>query len=587
MLENQELKVESTSDSKEEPIVKPSTRLPKRDKKSMLRLIPKIMGLRKSPSNSSISDGVSVGTTPTEPTLNRNRSMSGSSNKSIPSKVLRVNIEAQGAGASDDSLVYAGDIKILIVGEAIVSSISVETVILDYSHYYDEDLEVHSPHENDLVSEVFFMESIIVEWRKILFDRVTKDLKMSPTAVAPENQFMREKSRNRSSSNASISSMDANRLYQRRASHHFGTDSSAPSPVNKKAFSFAGDYNFSVKSPLPRKHKVNFDGVIVRIPDVKLSVSIPAIYVVLLTVKWLKMVSSIFDVEVKKDESISLLQESPAGNQESVRLHISSLALNLHLPGDVEALAELKNINARLGNWSFEEGIKTVEADVGEVLVLVPKPANKWYNTSPPVGESEFPSGSSLNMASDTSLGSGTSADLEYASETWDTLLCIEKISVSIFKKVVTANSTSALLLSILCKHKQLDIHACISSFKISIPHSFDVSNLIDALIGLNKTITVMKKLHLNIMPHPQPDTGSTVIVDEKIPNVTLEIASFSLKLEDNPFESALSKSYKLGCEEQLARIARDRAFQKKVQSLRSARDKQLFVSESNLVRVL
>ncbi|KAJ3126644.1 hypothetical protein HK098_007321 [Nowakowskiella sp. JEL0407] len=139
-----------------------------------------------------------------------------------------------------------------------------------------------------------------------------------------------------------------------------------------------------------------------------------------------------------------------------------------------------------------------------------------------------------------------------------------------------------------------VDVSGFVQTLAVTIPYSFELANVLENTVNTVKALKVINKSILNgKFPNPQngvnldssildlgnvePDyDGKTTIDSSKIPRMELKVETFSLKMEESPFEISLNRSLMWGLEEQRNRIARDKAFQKRAKELRMKRSKSL-----------
>ncbi|KND00922.1 uncharacterized protein SPPG_04022 [Spizellomyces punctatus DAOM BR117] len=113
-----------------------------------------------------------------------------------------------------------------------------------------------------------------------------------------------------------------------------------------------------------------------------------------------------------------------------------------------------------------------------------------------------------------------------------------------------------------------------INFLNFTVPYGFKMSTIIENSINLQKGIKLLLIRHLGMRAKTHCSAhGRTHVVPEKIPVIMITVVRIVVKLMDDPFESALSRNYLLGSEEQEGRLARDKAFQKKAAALRAMDD--------------
>ncbi|KAI8909298.1 golgi-body localization protein domain-containing protein [Powellomyces hirtus] len=115
-----------------------------------------------------------------------------------------------------------------------------------------------------------------------------------------------------------------------------------------------------------------------------------------------------------------------------------------------------------------------------------------------------------------------------------------------------------------------------IADIRVFVPHAFKVSNVIENAINMQKAIKELCRIELGTRASSSTSSrGRTRINPGAIPTVRVAIDNFTMQLEDDPFESILSRNYHLGMEEQEGRLARDKAFQNKAAALRAIEEKR------------
>jgi hypothetical protein len=89
----------------------------------------------------------------------------------------------------------------------------------------------------------------------------------------------------------------------------------------------------------------------------------------------------------------------------------------------------------------------------------------------------------------------------------------------------------------------------------------------VENLTGLNHAIKKIVRDSLNITPSVDYSKGKTLTSDIKFPNIYFKTATMEMQIADDAFEVLLSKNYLTGYDENLARIAREKEFMRKVKS--------------------
>ncbi|KAJ3196568.1 hypothetical protein HK101_008480 [Irineochytrium annulatum] len=146
----------------------------------------------------------------------------------------------------------------------------------------------------------------------------------------------------------------------------------------------------------------------------------------------------------------------------------------------------------------------------------------------------------------------------EALSAKWEELAIIQKVSLSIVKIEPRLVPT-------------FDIGA--SSLLFMNPNELQLNFLFEDLINLSKAIKNLVFEKLEMTPsNALLSSGRSRFSDVEIPIVNVSVDSVSFKILDSEFEAALSRNYRKGREEQLARISRDKAFQRRAAAMRASR---------------
>ncbi|KAJ3023706.1 hypothetical protein HKX48_001596 [Thoreauomyces humboldtii] len=115
-----------------------------------------------------------------------------------------------------------------------------------------------------------------------------------------------------------------------------------------------------------------------------------------------------------------------------------------------------------------------------------------------------------------------------------------------------------------------------IGDVAIFVPYAFKLSDIIENAINLQKAVKHLLKTERGIRTVPTTSSrGRTRVGKSSIPTVHVNLRTVVLRLEDDPFETVLSRNYLLGLEEQEGRSARDKAFQNKAAALRAVAEKK------------
>ncbi|KAI9017507.1 golgi-body localization protein domain-containing protein [Gaertneriomyces semiglobifer] len=104
----------------------------------------------------------------------------------------------------------------------------------------------------------------------------------------------------------------------------------------------------------------------------------------------------------------------------------------------------------------------------------------------------------------------------------------------------------------------------------LTVPSRFKVADVIENAINLQKAIKLLISTHLGLRRTSTcSPIGQTHIDSHRAPVILLNVGMVVIKVMDDPFESALSRNYLLGLDEQAGRLAREKAFQRKAATLR------------------
>ncbi|KAJ3225410.1 hypothetical protein HK099_006868 [Clydaea vesicula] len=349
----------------------------------------------------------------------------------------------------------------------------------------------------------------------------------------------------------------------------------------------------------------------VKFHDVRFTFSIPTAYVLLLSVLWVKKLNKILNYvpEVKK-KRVTLK------NQEIVKFFIDNFDVQLHLQ-EVELRLEMKIIQMSFGDW-WNQNLRCIvllSASLDELKAFVPKSFKKF----------------TLNKT-DNEFVSADEVEDEYV---WDEILFIQYLTIDLqkrefakklllalndknsrttnfnknlevksqllspdslkpadsprknetpfasadFKNCSSASNVETNACKFTTNNLKLDpeqmqnyVVLKFGSVVLRIPPLFELSDIIDSLIATNKSLKYLLNTLLDVPLSKMPNTGFTRIDVKTIPEILVDVGTFSLVLDDDPFETWLSRNFKLGLEEQSDRISRDRAFQRKVHILRNHR---------------
>jgi hypothetical protein len=116
----------------------------------------------------------------------------------------------------------------------------------------------------------------------------------------------------------------------------------------------------------------------------------------------------------------------------------------------------------------------------------------------------------------------------------------------------------------------QLTVKVRMKRWDVVNPHGFEFNGLFDDFINTQKAMKNTCFQKLGLRPSVDFDLGQTKMSSFSFPNIEVFIGEASLQIDDDPFECALSRNYKVALQEQQGRIARDKAFFKKAGSIRA-----------------
>ncbi|KAJ3185044.1 hypothetical protein HDU87_002610 [Geranomyces variabilis] len=122
-------------------------------------------------------------------------------------------------------------------------------------------------------------------------------------------------------------------------------------------------------------------------------------------------------------------------------------------------------------------------------------------------------------------------------------------------------------------RHKTITVG--IGDVRAFVPYAFKMFNVIENAINLQKAIKELAHTELGTRAARSCSSRGRTRLNAHIPTVLVKVAAITLELEDDPFESILSRNYMLGMEQQEGRLARDKAFQNKAAALRHIEEKK------------
>ncbi|OZJ05148.1 hypothetical protein BZG36_02198 [Bifiguratus adelaidae] len=143
--------------------------------------------------------------------------------------------------------------------------------------------------------------------------------------------------------------------------------------------------------------------------------------------------------------------------------------------------------------------------------------------------------------------------------DSWVDLVCIDTVKVYTPQKTETSEHASA------DQESKLSVSAAL--FHLRIPYKYVYADIVDYGVNLFKTI---KSLHNRIVAKKEFLIDGPIVQDDpvKIACIAFQLARLEMEIEDDPFECKLSTNWKLGLEEQKARLARLAAYQQKIEEL-------------------
>ncbi|KAJ3286998.1 hypothetical protein HDU79_006035 [Rhizoclosmatium sp. JEL0117] len=100
-------------------------------------------------------------------------------------------------------------------------------------------------------------------------------------------------------------------------------------------------------------------------------------------------------------------------------------------------------------------------------------------------------------------------------------------------------------------------------------PPGFEFSDLFEDMINMQKGVKSLIMEKMGLVSMARLTAGKTVFQKKEMPEYRVKLGKFVFRILDDEFESKLSRNYRLGCEEQFGRLAREKAFQKKAHPLR------------------
>ncbi|KAI8818444.1 golgi-body localization protein domain-containing protein [Fimicolochytrium jonesii] len=118
-------------------------------------------------------------------------------------------------------------------------------------------------------------------------------------------------------------------------------------------------------------------------------------------------------------------------------------------------------------------------------------------------------------------------------------------------------------------------VEAEVMSAEVRVPYGFKMAKVIENAISMQKAIKRLCAAELGLRLKTPSTTGHSIPIYDTIPIIRVQISTLCIRFADDPFESALSRNYLLGFEEQEGRIARDKAFQTKAAALRSVDERR------------
>ena len=102
---------------------------------------------------------------------------------------------------------------------------------------------------------------------------------------------------------------------------------------------------------------------------------------------------------------------------------------------------------------------------------------------------------------------------------------------------------------------------------KLIVPNDWPFSNIIENGVNLTRVVKTLVFDMLEKEPSKYFDSGQTFFVQSETPTFIVRSAETIILLEDNKFESILGRNYRIGYEENLARLGREKEFMKKAKS--------------------
>jgi hypothetical protein len=107
----------------------------------------------------------------------------------------------------------------------------------------------------------------------------------------------------------------------------------------------------------------------------------------------------------------------------------------------------------------------------------------------------------------------------------------------------------------------------------ILVPNQYRLEFVFENMINFTKGMKELAIVYTDFSPATYCKEGQTTIEPSDIPVIKVSVEELLFLIQDDVFEQKLSQNYQHGCQEQLSRLARDRAFEKQVH-LRNTADK-------------
>jgi len=241
---------------------------------------------------------------------------------------------------------------------------------------------------------------------------------------------------------------------------------------------------------------------------------------------------------LQKTSSITSLSDTSKENiLNNIKLIIENIQLELDMPDNIKLFIYLKE--------STISYVDTIKCDVTKLLVLLPYQINK---------KSNLLKIKNLRVIYTLNLGNKEKNDNKEGAVVINNIMYSKKDELMVSPPVLRVNSDSVI---------------------VSIPYLFDLSDVIDSVVHMMKS---MKNIFYSVNGKVYIPTP-TIIEPDMMIKSSIFIKLVSLQFVENEFESNLSKIFLYGSKEQKERVAREIAFEKKINDLRNLKNKEIKVN--------